>query len=209
MISTLFFRLGILRVQAFQHPPTHPISTADMIVFLHLLVSRHIKVNIALANKIIDKFLAWSRDIYPVNPVSMHFNREYILNINWVKYMSHVTIIFNLSLRNEQMVISLENIWTEPKDEPKKKKHILPTRKHIQLGSRFYRSTRRPPRRDDPLWEMSTRFCIILRQETGRKVKGHFHRSKIGSMSNGFVCTYILPIISSDQGSPDGPSPRW
>ena len=143
--------------------------------------------------------------MYPVNPVSMHFNREYILNINWVKYMSHVTIIFNLSLRNEQMVISLENIWTEPKE----KKHILPTRKHIQLGSRFYRSTRRPPRRDDPLWEMSTRFCIILRQETGKKVKGHFHRSKIGSMSNGFVCTYILPIISSDQGSPDGPSPRW
>ena len=56
-----------------------------------------------------------------MNPVSMNINREYILNINWVKYMSHVTIIFNLSLRNEQMVISLENIWTEPKDEPKKK----------------------------------------------------------------------------------------
>ena len=62
--------------------------------------------------------------MYPVNPVSMNINREYILNINWVKYMSHVTIIFNLSLRNEQMVISLENIWTEPKDEPKKKTHF-------------------------------------------------------------------------------------
>ena len=48
--------------------------------------------------------------MYPVNLVSMNINREYILNINWVKYMSHVTIIFNLSLRNEQMVISLENI---------------------------------------------------------------------------------------------------
>ena len=41
---------------------------------------------------------------------------EFIQDINWVKYMSHVTIIFNLS---REMVISLENILTEPKNEPK------------------------------------------------------------------------------------------
>ena len=35
--------------------------------------------------------------IRPLNPVSVHIYLEYILDMNWVKYMSHVTIIFNLS----------------------------------------------------------------------------------------------------------------